>query len=89
MNLKITDGERARYTQIYGRDPLACDGWLIQRMKKELTVLGYELAGTFHLLDVTDGETVEAPALCGTRPVVLRVRYERHGDASTFHVLLQ
>lgn len=28
VELRNTDGERARHTQIYKMDPLACDGWL-------------------------------------------------------------
>ncbi|HEU5251016.1 MAG TPA: hypothetical protein VFW15_13595 [Thermoanaerobaculia bacterium] len=52
MELRISDDGRARYTRIHGTDPLASDGWLTRRMKRELAVLGCEIAEDFDLLDV-------------------------------------
>ena len=70
MELKISDGERSRYTQIYGVDPLACDGWVTRRVKHELTVLGCDIGSDFDLLNAGEGQIVEAPATRGGRRVV-------------------
>jgi hypothetical protein len=89
VELRITDGERTRYTQIYGRDPLGCDGWLTRRMKHELTVLGCDLAEDFDLLNASDGQIIDAPAMRGTRSVVVEIQNKRDKDATTFRVLVR
>ena len=86
MDLRISDGERARYTQIYGMDPLACDGWLTLRMKRELLVLGCETRGGFDLLNVSDGQITEEPAMRGKWKVVVQVEKKRDKDASIYSV---
>jgi hypothetical protein len=89
MELKISDGERTRYTQIYGVDPLACEGWLTRRMKHELTVLGCDMAEGFDLLNAPDGQIVEAPAMRGAWRVVVQIEKKRDKDASVFSVLVR
>ena len=89
MELRITDGERARYTQIYGMDPLACDGWLTRRMKHELTVLGCHLAPDFDLLNVSDGQIIEAPAMRGRSTVVVQIERKREKEVSIFCVVVR
>ncbi len=89
MELKISDGERSRYTEIYGVDPLACDGWLTRRMKHELTVLGCDIAGDFDLLGAADGQIVEAPATRGGWRVVVQIEKKRDKDASIFSVAVR
>lgn len=86
MDLRITDGERTRYTAIYGTDPLARGGWLVRRLRHELEVLGYDLADSFDLLSASDGETIQAPGLRGKRPIVVEIQNERIQDACTFRV---
>ncbi len=87
MELRISDGERTRYTQIYGMDPLACEGWLTRRMKHELTVLGCHLAPDFDLLNVSDGQIIEAPAMRGRG--VVQIEKRRDKDTSIFCVLVR
>jgi hypothetical protein len=89
MDLRISDHERSRYTQIYGVDPLARDGWLTQRMKHELTVLGCDIAGDFDLLGASDGEILEAAAMRGGWSVVVQIEKKRDKDASIFSVLIR
>lgn len=87
MELRISDGERTRYTEIYGRDPLACDGWLTRRMRHSLTLLGIDIAEDFDLLNATDGEIIEAPATRGR--MVVQIERKRDKDASIFCVLVK
>jgi hypothetical protein len=89
VELKISDGERARYTQIYGVDPLACDGWLTRRMRHELTILGCDIAADVDLLDASDGQIVEAPAMRGASKVFVQIEKKRDKDASIFSVLVR
>ena len=89
MELRISDGERARYTEIYGMDPLACDGWLTRRMKHELTVLGCDVGEDFDLLNASDGQITEAPAMRGGWKVVVQIQKKRDKDASIFCVLVR
>jgi hypothetical protein len=89
VELRISDGERTRYTEIYGMDPLASDGWLTRRMKHELTVLGCDLVEGFDLLNASDGQTLEAPAMRGHSSVVVQVEMKREKDASHFCVLVK
>jgi hypothetical protein len=89
MELKISDGERTRYTQIYGVDPLACDGWLTRRMRHELTVLGCDIRVDFDLLHAADAPVVEAPAMRGGRNVVVQIERKRDKDASIFCVFVR
>lgn len=84
MELRISDVGRARYTRIHGKDPLASDGWLTRRMKRELAVLGCEIAEDVDLLDTLDGHAVEAPAVHGRALVQIERRRDR--DASVFAV---
>ena len=86
LDLRITDGERTRYTEIYGTDPLARDGWLVRRIRHELEVLGYGLTEPFDLLSASDGETIQAPGVRGKRPVVVEIQNDRKEDARTFRV---
>jgi hypothetical protein len=86
MDLRISDGERSRYTAIYGKDPLACDGWLTRRMKHELTVLGCDIADDFDLLDASEGQTIETP---GIRGRVVQIEKKRDKDASIFCVVVR
>lgn len=44
MELRTSDDERARYTRIHGMDPRSREGWLMRRMKHELTVPGAAIA---------------------------------------------
>ena len=88
MDLRISDGERTRYTQIYGTDPLARDGWLTRRMKHDLTVLGWDVAEDFDLLDAADDQIIEAPAMRGGRRVIVQIQRKRDKDASIFNVLV-
>ncbi len=87
MELRISDGERTRYTQIYGMDPLACEGWLTRRMKHELTVLGCDIAADFDLLNSSDGQIIEAPAMRGRG--VVQIEKRRDKDTSIFCVLVR
>jgi hypothetical protein len=87
VELRITDGERARYLEIYGRDPLARDGWLTLRMKRELAVLGVDIASDFDLLASCDGQTLEAPAR--RAGVVAQIDRKRDKDASIFSVAVR
>jgi hypothetical protein len=89
VELKISDGERTRYTQIYGMDPLASDGWLTRRMKHELTVLGCDIAEDFDLLNAADGQIIEAPAMRGGWRVVVQIEKKREKDSSIFCVLVR
>ena len=89
MELKIRDGERTRYTEIYGMDPLACDGWLTQRMRRELLILGCDIATDFDLLDASDGQVIEAPAMRGASSVVVQIEKKRDKDTSIFRVLVR
>lgn len=89
MELKISDGERARYTQIYGVDPLAWDGWVTRRMKHELTVLGCDIGSDFDLFNAGDGQIVETPATRGGRRVVVQIENKRDKDASVFCVCVR
>jgi len=89
MELRISDHERSRYTEIYGVDPLAWDGWLTQRMKHELTVLGCDIAGDFDLLGTSDGEILETPAMRGGWKVVVQIEKKRDKDASVFSVFIR
>jgi hypothetical protein len=89
MELKISDGERTRYTQIYGVDPLACDGWLTRRMRHELAVLGCDIRADFDLLHAADAQVVEAPAMRGGRSVVVKIERKRDKDASIFCVFVR
>jgi hypothetical protein len=89
VDLRISDGERTKYTEIYGMDPLACDGWLTRRMKHELTVLGCDLVEGFDLLNASDGEILEAPAMRGHSKVVVQIAMKREKDASSFCVLVR
>lgn len=88
MNLKITDGERARYTAIYGRDPLATDGWLTLRMKNDLRILGYELDGDFDLLNACDAPSIDVLATRGTGRVLVRIQNSREDNATRFCVIV-
>ena len=87
MELRISDGERERYLQIYGLDPLARNGWLTVRMKRELAVLGCDIAPDFDLLEACDGQTLEAPAARGG--VVAQIERKRDKDASVFCVVVR
>lgn len=89
MDLKITDGERARYTEIYGTDPLASDGWIVKRIRHDLEVLGCEIGEPFDLLEAPAGETIEAPAMRGSIRVIVQIENQRIADASTFRVLVK
>ena len=89
MELKISDQERSRYTEIYGVDPLACDGWLTRRMKHELTVLGCDIAGDFDLLRAADEEMTEAPGTRGGWNVVVQIEKKRDKNASVFSVSIR
>lgn len=89
MELRITDGERARYTEIYGIDPLACDGWLTRRMKNGLSVLGCDIDAGFDLLSASDGQTIEAPGMRGGWKVIVQIETKRDKEASIFHVLVR
>jgi hypothetical protein len=86
VDFRISDGERARYTAIYGVDPLACDGWLMLRLRKNLSVLGYELDGSFDLLGICDGEIVDARAIRGTGSALVHIENARDKDTRTFRV---
>lgn len=87
MELRISDGERARYLEIYGLDPLGRDGWLTLRMKRELAVLGVDIAPDFDLLDACDGRTLAAPAL--RAGVVALIDRKREKDTSIFCVAVR
>ena len=86
MELRISDSERSRYTQIHGKDPLARDGWLIRRMKHELAILGCEIPEDFDLLNAFEGQTRETPAVRGR---VVQIEKKRDKDASIFCVLVK
>jgi len=89
VKLRISDGERSRYTEIYGTDPLACEGWLTLRMKHELAILGCDVAVNFDLLAVSDGQVVETPAMRGGRRVVVQIEKKRDKDACIFCALVR
>ncbi len=89
MDLRISDHERSRYTEIYGVDPLAREGWLTLRMKRELLVLGCDVAGDFDLLAASDEQVLETPATRGGWSVVVQVEKKRDKDASVFSVLIR
>jgi hypothetical protein len=89
LELKITDGERSRYTQIYGMDPLACDGWLTRRMRQGLALLGCDIAADFDLLTAPDGQILEAPAIRSGGRVVVQIQKKRDKDASIFCVMVK
>jgi hypothetical protein len=86
LEFRISDGERARYTAIYGVDPLASDGWLIRRLRENLSILGYELDGAFDLLAACDGETIRTRAIRGTGSAFVRIENARVHDTRTFRV---
>ena len=87
MELKISDDERTRYTRIYGIDPLARDGWLTRRMKHELAVLGCGIGENFDLLNASEGQIIETPAMRGR--VVVQIERKRDKDGSVFCVLIR
>lgn len=58
-------------------------------MKHELTVLGCDLAEDFDLLNASDGQIIDAPAMRGTRSVVVEIQNKRDKDATTFRVLVR
>jgi len=89
VELKISDGERSRYTQIYGMDPLACDGWLTRRMKQGLALLGCDIGADFDLLNTPDGQILEAPAMRAGGRVVVQIEKKRDKDASIFCVMVK
>ncbi len=81
MELKISDGERSRYTQIYGLDPLACD--------QGLELLGCDIGADFDLLSTPDGQILEAPAMRAGGKVVVQIEKKRDKDASIFCVMVK
>ena len=84
MEIRITDGDRENFTRIYKKDPLAADGWVLQRMRHGLDVLGCRLDPAFSLDELPEGETVETEAVHGTRHVVVEVNRRRHEKTSIF-----
>lgn len=86
MDFRITDGERERYTAIYGKDPLARDGWLVLRLRRGLGLLGCELPEAFDLLAAPDEEMIQTPGFRGPSSMVVEIRSERVADARTFRV---
>jgi hypothetical protein len=87
MELRISDGERTRYTAIYGTDPLAHDGWLTLRLRHHLDLLGCSLAADFDLLGISDDQPVVASMTRGKASAEVVKR--RDGDASIFSVLVK
>jgi hypothetical protein len=86
VELRISDGERSRYTEIYGKDPLARDGWLTRRMRHELTILGCDISEDFDLLGASEGQTLETPSARGR---LVQIAKKRDKDASIFCVLVK
>lgn len=89
MELRISDEQRSRYTAIYGMDPLAHDGWLTRRLMHGLTIVGCDLAGDFDLLNVSDGQTLDAPAKRGTKSIVVQISKQREKTTSIFNVIVK
>ena len=87
MELRISDGERDRYTEIYGTDPLARDGWVTLRLKRRLEILGCVLGSEFDLLGLEEGETIEAPTTTGR--AIAQVGKRREEDTSVFSVIVR
>lgn len=89
MEIRITDGERESFTRIYKRDPLGPNGWVMERVRHGLEVLGCQLEPGFELDAVAEGETIEATARNGTRRVVVEVKRRRHESTSIFGVTVR
>jgi len=70
-------------------DPLACDGWLTQRMKQGLALLGCDIGADFDLLNAPDGQILEAPAMRAGGRVVVQIEKKRDKDASIFCVMVK
>jgi hypothetical protein len=87
VDLRISDGERERYTEIYGMDPLASGGWLTLRLKHQLAILGCDVTPDFDLLGVSDDGPVVAPMTRGR--ATAQIVKKRDRDASVFSVLVK
>jgi hypothetical protein len=86
MRLTISDAQRSKYTTTYGKDPLSRDGWLTERLRHGLDVLGCRLDDDFDLLSVPEGETVQANAARGTARVSIQITGQREKDLRVFSV---